>query len=318
MTTSAFPGLDPSPRQPGRTMRAAHIMAQDIPNTQIVAPRELVEAAFARGSSPSASARKAIALMLHKAAGDAWEPGKLFSIPMSELRSSHKGNGRLRDALDEVQRTLIRIETLSPAGKHAIESAPILTRRIDETDPGGLVWFQFSEAARLALQGSEHYAVLNRAVVLAFESRYSVTLYERGAWLCGRQHDRVWRGTVPQLREILGVPEKAYRNWTELRRNTLDLAVPEVDQLGHFTTTVSETRRGRQVVGVALAFEPKRPPAIEVAEKELAAPRVGRKARRKDQVQPDLLDPGTRLALTALKEGRDPPGAAKLKTRNDN
>ncbi len=113
---------------------------------------------------------------------------------------------------------------MSPAGKHAIESAPILTRRIDETDPaGGLVWFQFSEAARLALQGSEHYAVLNRAVVLAFESRYSVTLYERGAWLCGRQHDRVWRGTVPQLREILGVPEKAYRNWTELRRNTLDL-----------------------------------------------------------------------------------------------
>ncbi len=59
---------------------------------------------------------------------------------MSELRGSHKGNGRLRDVLDEVQRTLIRIETLSPAGKHAIESAPILTRRIDETDPaGGLV-----------------------------------------------------------------------------------------------------------------------------------------------------------------------------------
>jgi len=284
---------DPFPMQPGRTMRAAHIMAHDIPNTQIVAPRELVEAAFARGSSPSASARKAIALMLHKAAGDAWEPGKLFSIPMSELRGSHKGNGRLRDVLDEVQRTLIRIETLSPAGKHAVETAPVLTRRIDEMEASGsLVWYQFSEAARLALQGSEHYAVLNRAVVLAFESRYSVTLYERGAWLCGRQHDRVWRGTVPQLREILGVPETAYRNWTELRRNTLDLAVPEVDQLGHFTTTVSETRRGRQVIGVALAFQPKRPPEIAAADKELAAPHQGRKARRQDQVQPDLLDPG--------------------------
>ncbi len=316
---SASLGLDPSPMRPGRTMRAAHIMAHDIPNTQIVAPRELVEAAFARGSSPSASARKTIALMLHKAAGGAWEPDKLFSIAMSELRGSHKGNSRLRDVLDEVQRTLIRIETLSPVGKHAVESAPILTRRIDETDPrGGLVWYQFSEAARLAMQGSEHYAVLNRAAVLAFESRYSVTLYERGAWLCGRQHDRVWRGTVPQLREILGVPEGAYRNWTELRRNTLDLAVPEVDQLGHFTTTVSETRRGRQVVGVALAFEPKRPLEVEAAERELAAPRVGRKARRKDQVQPDLLDPPTRLALMALKEGRDPPGAAKLKTRDDN
>ena len=220
--------------------------------------------------------------------------------------------------LDEVQRTLIRIETLSPAGKHAVETAPVLTRRIDEAEASGsLVWYQFSEAARLALQGSEHYAVLNRAAVLAFESRYSVTLYERGAWLCGRHHDRTWRGTVPELREMLGVPEAAYRNWTELRRNTLDLAVPEVDQLGHFTTTVSETRRGRQVVGVALAFQPKRPPEVVVTDKELAAPCQGRKARRQDQAraQPDLLDPGLRTALTALKEGRDPPGAVKLRTR---
>jgi len=104
-----------------------------------------------------------------------------------------------------------------------------------------------------------------------------VTLYERGAWLCGRQHDRVWRGTVLQLREMLGVPEGAYRNWTELRRNTLDLAVPEVDQLGHFTTTVSDTRRGRQVVGVPLAFEPKRPPAMEAAQRNW--PRRGKAAR---------------------------------------
>jgi len=96
------------------------------------------------------------------------------------------------------------------------------------------------------------------------------------------------------------------------------LPLVRADQLGHFTTTVSETRRGRQVVGVVLAFEPKRPLEVEAAERELAAPRVGRKARRKDQVQPDLLDPPTRLALTALKEGRDPPGAAKLKTRDDN
>jgi len=156
--------------------------------------------------------------------------------------------------------------------------------------------------------------VLNRTVVLAFESRYSVTFYERGAWLCGQQHDQVWRGTVPQLRKILGVPEKAYRNWTELRRNTLELAVPEVNQLSHFTTTVSETRRGRQVVGVTLTFEPKRPLKIEAAERELAVPRAG----RKEQVQPDLLIPPTRLALTALKEGRDPPGAAKLRTKTDN
>ena len=206
--------------------------SQALPNTEVVKARELVEASFARGSAPTASARKTIALMLQKAAGAAWEPGRLFQITKRELRGSHKGNERLQDVLDEVQRTLIRIETMSPAGRHAVEVAPVLTRRIEETDDaeGAIVWFQFSEAARAAMQGSDHYACLNRAAVLAFESRYAVTLYERGCLLVGR-HNRIWRGSVIELRQMLGVPPDTYRDWSLLRRFTLDRAVAEVNHL---------------------------------------------------------------------------------------
>jgi len=267
-------------------MRAAHQAAQAVPNTEIVKAGELVQASFANGSSPTAAARKTIALMLQKAAGDAWEPGRLFQITKRELRGSHKGNERLHDVLDEVQRTLIRIETISPAGRHAVEVAPVPTRRIEETDDAdsAIVWFQFSEAARIAMQGSNHYARLNRAAVLAFESRYSVTLYERGAMLCGCQN-RIWRGTVAELRALLGVPPDTYPNWTDLKRFTVDRAVAEVNHLSHFTVTVGERRQGRRVTEVTLAFEPKSPAAMDAAADELNASRIGRKARRRGQVE---------------------------------
>ena len=284
--------------------------SQAMPDTEVVKARELVEASFARGSAPTASARKTIALMLQKAAGAAWEPGRLFQITKRELRGSHKGNERLQDVLDEVQRTLIRIETTSPAGRHAVEVAPVLTRRIEETDDaeGAVVWFQFSEAARAAMQGSDHYASLNRAAVLAFESRYAVTLYERGCLLVGRR-DRNWRGTVAELREVLGVPPDTYPNWTDLRRFTLDRAMVEVNHLAPFTVSVGETRRGRQVVEVALAFAPKAPAEADAALAELERSHVGRRVRREQAVAPPRLQLDLEEALAALRDGRPPPGA---------
>ncbi|MDQ2804379.1 MAG: replication initiation protein [Pseudomonadota bacterium] len=286
--------------------------SQALPDTEVVKARELVEASFARGSAPTASARKTIALMLQKAAGAAWEPGRLFQITKRELRGSHKGNERLRDVLDEVQRTLIRIETTSPAGRHAVEVVPVLTRRIEETDDaeGAIVWFQFSEAARAAMQGSDHYASLNRAAVLAFESRHAVTLYERGCLLVGRR-DRTWRGNVTELREVLGVPPSTYPNWTDLRRFTLDRAVAEVNHLAPFTVSVGEKRRGRQVIEVALAFEPKAAADADAAIAELELSHVGRKARREAQAASPRLQLDLEEALAALRTGHAPPGAAE-------
>ena len=283
--------------------------SQAVPNTEVVKARELVEASFARGSAPTASARKTIALMLQKAAGAAWEPGRLFQITKRELRGSHKGNERLQDVLDEVQRTLIRIETMSPAGRHAVEVAPVLTRRIEETDDaeGAVVWFQFSEAARVAMQGSDHYACLNRAAVLAFESRYAVTLYERGCLLVGR-HNRIWRGSVTELRQMLGVPPDTYRDWSLLRRFTLDRAVAEVNHLAPFIVSVGETRRGRQVIEVGLAFEPKPAEEADAAFAELELSHIGRKARRKAQA-PSRLQLDLEEALAAFKNSSSPASA---------
>jgi len=294
----------------GRTMRAAHQAARTLPNTEVIKAGELVEARFAKGSSPSAAARKMLALLIQKAAGDAWKPGP-HSILKRELRGSHNSNDRLNDAFDELQGTLLRIETTAPDGRAAALVAPVVAYRIEhlEDDDKARVWWEFSEPARRAMQGSDHYAAMNRAALLAFDSRYSVTLYERGALLVGRRDAR-WRGTVDELREVMGVPAGHYRVWADIRRKVVEPACAEVNQLAEFACgwKVEQGPRNK-VLAVELWFRSKDQTERTAMERELDETRNGRKARRESQEAPSRLQPNLVKALDALREGRSPTGA---------
>jgi hypothetical protein len=296
----------------GRTMRAAHLASRTLPNTEIVKAGELIEARFARGSSPSAAARKMLALLIQHAAGDAWKPGP-HSIRKRELRGSHKGNERLDDAFDELQGTLLRIETVAPDGRAAALVAPVVAYRIEHLadDDKAQVWWEFSEPARRAMQGSDHYAAMNRAAVLAFESRYAVTLYERGALLYGRR-DPTWRGTVDELREIMGVPVGRYRDWGDIRRKVVEPACAEVNLLAEFSCgwKVEQGPRSK-VLAVELWFRPKDRVERATTERELEAAREGRKARREAQTEPSPMQTDLVETIAAIRDGRTPSGTAE-------
>jgi len=145
------------------------------------------------------------------------------------------------------------------------------------------VEWEFTEPARHVLQGSDYYARMNRAALLAFDSKYAVTLYELGALMSGRRDPR-WHGTIEQLREKLGVEPGKYRDWTDLRRFTIEQAKAEIDQLAHFALTWKEKRRGRKVIEIELYFWPKPADGVDAAAEEVDRPRVGRKARRRGAV----------------------------------
>ena len=293
----------------GRTMRAAHQAARTLPNTEVVKAGELVEARFAKGSSPSTAARKMLALLIQTAAGDAWKPGP-HSVLKRDLRGSHNSNDRLSDAFDELQGTLLRIGTIAPDGRRAALVAPVVAYRIEhlEEDDKARVWWEFSEPARRAMQGSDHYAAMNRAALLAFESRYSVTLYERGALLVGRRDPR-WRGTVDELREVMGVPLEHYHGWADIRRKVVEPACAEVNLLADFACgwKVEQGPRNK-VLAVELWFRPKDRTERIAAARELDGPRDGRKARREGQAAPGRLQLDLVDALAALKNGHAPPG----------
>ena len=295
-------------------MKAAFVRPQELGGGEgVVKAGELVEATYPDGASLSAAARKVLVLLLAKAAGDAWQ-NQEHQIIKGELRGSHQSNDRLGRVLDELQRVLLRIRVKSPRGHDAMLVAPIVAQRVEELDDDArsVVFWRFSEPMRRVMQASDHYAELHRQTVLALESRYSVTLYEHGCLLYRRRHP-VWQGSLAELRELLGVPEGKYRDWTDLSRKTLGIAKTELDHLAPFTLNWRETRRGRAVVAVELRFDPKGSAAAEAATEELHEGRAGRKARRDAHVaapQPRLqLD--LEEALAALRAGHAPPGAAE-------
>jgi hypothetical protein len=270
----------------GRTMRAAHSAAQTIPNTEIVKAGELVEARFSKGDGPSAAARKVLALLIHKAAGDAWKPGP-HSIRKRDLRGSHNGNDRLDAILEELCGMQLQVATIAPDGRPAKMSAPVVAYRIEhvEDDDRSVLWWEFSELARKAMQGSDYYAAINRGTLLSFDSRYAVTMYERGCLLSGRRDPR-WRGSVEDLREVMGVPTGKYRDWADIRRKVVEPACAEVNQIADFVASYRvENGPRNKVTAIELLFFPKQESALAAAVREREASRIGRKARRKGSVE---------------------------------
>jgi len=275
---------EPVPVPPvGRTMKAAHLAARTIPNDEIVKAGELVEARFSHGVSPTAAARKVMALLFHQAAGDAWKPGP-HCIRKKDLRGGHGSTDRLDGILDELQRTLLRLPTTTAEGRRGAVIVPVLAYRIEdlEQDDRSMVWFEFTPQAREVLQTSDYFAALNRGVVLALDSRYACTLYERGCLLVSRRHP-VWRGSVEDLREVMGVKRGRYQDWADIRRKVVEPACEEVNQIAHFTVTYRvETGPRKRVTAVEFWFQLKDLSDVLAAEREREASRVGRKARRQD------------------------------------
>ena len=246
--------------------------------------------------------------------GERYRDGVPVIMNLTELDDA--AAKRLARVLDELQRVLLRIRVKSPRGHDAVLVAPIIAQRIEELDDDArsVVFWRFSEPMRRVMQASDHYAEMQRQAVLAFESRYSVTLYEHGCLLYRRQHP-TWQGSMVELRELLGVPAGTYRDWTDLSRFTLGIAKSEIDHIAPFTLSWRESRRGRAVVGVELRFEPKEPEAAAAAKAELNSARTGRKTRRDEQAKVQAASTRQQLdlveAVNALRADRALLKAAK-------
>lgn len=284
-----------------RTLRVAEVIRRK--DLDFVSkPGELVESEFETGSL-SAAARKAFALMLRKAGPDAGET-KTFTITKKELRGSHKGNERIQPVMDELLRVIVRIRTTSKKGKPAVMSQSLLASCVEEISEDGMsvVEFEFSDNFKRVIQRSDYYARVNLGVMLALQSRYSLTLYDLGCLIINRQN-RVVKMTVEELRRKLGVPEGSFKNFAEFRRDVLAKSKAEIDQLADFIVEWEEVRgagRGRPVVAVKLTFSPKEPGEQEATAKELDRPKVGRKARRDGTAEQIVPMPAPRITTRKL------------------
>jgi hypothetical protein len=269
----------------GRTMKAAHMAAQAHEGREIVKPGELTDITFLKGQSPTLAARRTLSLLIGKAAGDAWKD-VTHRITKAELRGNHESNDRVAPLLDEVSAIRFKIPTISSRGRDAIARAGLFTELTEETADEDNAWveFQFSPAARRLFGASAKFAAINRAALFAFESKYTITLYELGCLLVGKK-DKTWHGTITDLRAKLGVEDGKYGDYAQMKRRVLDPAKAELDHLAHFTVTWREKRQGRKVTEIELTFWPKDHADINEAATECERTRLGRKARRAGTVE---------------------------------
>src|SRR3546814_19978900 len=93
-----------------------------------------------------------------------------------------------------------QMPSTSAQGRAATLTAALLAWTLNEhaEDGRATVEREFTAPARAFLQGSDYYARLTRAALLAFRSKYAITLYEMVCLLVGRcQH--TWSATVDVL-----------------------------------------------------------------------------------------------------------------------
>ena len=109
-------------------------------------------------------------------------------------------------------------------------------------------------------------------------SKYSVLLFQHVASLVNLDRISAKTFTVPELRALLGVAEGKIKRFANLKKDVLDLAISEINQLSRLTLTATPNKIGRTVASVTIAWEVKDDPAP--AKRELQGHSAGRKARR--------------------------------------
>lgn len=232
----------------GRTMRAAYKEAEtDVGN--LVKASEIVHLSPVNGVHLSVGARKILNMMIHRAAGNAWRD-ELFSISKKELRGTHKSNKRITKYINELMSALVTVDCLSPRGKEAKASIHLLEGRIEENDDtDGLFYFKFHHYLRAVLQKSQTYAVLNMKTVHAFESQYSLIMYE----ICSqridmRRPDMTLK--IEDIRKVFNIPENKYPTFAGLYRRVLEGAQKEVNALAPFVVELEKQFAGKKVIAV--------------------------------------------------------------------
>lgn len=268
-----------NPKPPARTLDAVASL-RDHPDA-IVEAGEIVGMRFPSGGRMSLRAAKLFHLLIQFAGAKIADPVQ-HRVTLAALNEGfHTSTEELVELIDELHTTTLRMHLTDAKGRRYTKSGPILSdvEREEETEAQAEVRFEFSPAMRQAIANSTHWAVISRRAVLAFESRYALRLYTLLSLRAGLR-----KATEPfledDLRELLGVPSGKLRRWQDLKRKAIEPALAEVNHLTGLTAGYTTIKRGRQIIGVTLAWGVKAHDDRVEAMKELERPKVGRRARR--------------------------------------
>jgi hypothetical protein len=207
-------------------------------------------------------------------------------IGLSELRGSHKGGERVKDSIIRLMTTVVQVPITGRNGRAATKRVQVLsdtTTSDDEDDPTGQVVYSFSRGMREIIKDSTLWGRVRTAVVFAFTSKYSLTLYEL---ICARINlNFMWQEdfSLRDFRALMGVPEDKLQRMPDLLRFCVKVAQEEVNGMADFKVDIKPIRKGGKIRGTVTGFRVswwrKNEDELKEAYQEINRSKVGRLAR---------------------------------------
>lgn len=243
---------------------------------EIIKPAELID--ISGVSHLSLSARR----LYNKLVAYAFGPemgiiGHEWTIPIAELRGTHRGNERLADSIIALMQTVVTVRLANGQ-----------TRRVqllggndmyDEARSRGLLTYSFDLRLVELLRNSTVFGKLEIAVMMAFSTKYALALYEAIARRARLRHKFSEEMSIEEFRELLGVPLGKLTTFGNLNQYAIKPAISEINALATFGVIVHPVKSGRRVTGVKIAWWMKSYDELRQAFAEVRRHSVGRKAR---------------------------------------
>lgn len=273
---------------------------------EITKPRELIDVVSPMGLS--LQARKVYNLLLEAAHGRLGNPGAEHEIPLSELRGVHKGNERIDKVLNQLMSTIITVRIHGASGRRGLRKVQLLGGNEfeeDVNDNAGIFRYSFDPKLIAVLLESRIWAQLKKDVIFAFESKFSLALYEVVERRRNLRHVTNEVIDLEQFRTLLDVDPDAYPRFAQLNQKVIKVAQAEVNHLCDFSVSIEPVKTGRKVTALRLSWWMKSADEKKIARDEVKRSRVGRKARR-EQVVEHIADYRNRIRAELERAGEPP------------
>ena len=252
-----------------------------------VKPAELIQ--ITGHQALTLNARRSITILWHNAHMQGVEEGRDYSIEIDDLKpDDHKGYEMVEEAIIALMRTILTVRL--PDGR---------TRRVqflggndlDDPDrPAGVLNYSFDKRLVEILKDSAIWGKIALPVLMAFTSKYAVSLYENVAQWTGLSKKVFQEFSLEDFREMLGVEEGKYPAFGALNKHVIKPVILEINALAPFNVSILPVKTGKRVTRIRVGWWSKTKEEMDEAWREVHRPKVGRKARIAGQAI-TVLDP---------------------------
>jgi hypothetical protein len=224
------------------------------------------------------NARRAITILWYNAHLQGIAEGRDYAVELDDLKpDGHKGYEMVEQAVEALMRTILTVR-LSTGKTRRVQF--LGGNDLDDPDrPAGVLTYSFDKRLIEILKDSTIWGKIAIPVLMAFTSKYAVSLYENLAQHVNLTNKTFQTYSLDEFRDLLGIPPGRYKTFGELNKHVLKPAVAEVNALAPFAISVLPVKRGKKVVEIRVGWWAKDNGALQRAWHELQRAKLGRRAR---------------------------------------